>query len=332
MSNPLILAIFFCQGLGLDGRELQRRSQLAKAIGWGFVISQIIGPLLAYTSVYFLNWRGDNQIGFMVICCMAPTLVSGAVLAGRAGGDGATALILAVGLNLLGILTIPLNLKWSLGAVVRLDTAGLLLKLVLLVLVPAVIGQAIKKLQPEWARQQERLIRIVPVVALGIIVYLSCSSQADRLQELTLSHLGSLLLPSVTVHLLLLAAGYAGARYLLRLEEPSCRSLAIVLFVLRKPYQSPLPFGPLPSPKPIRWRSFPPWSSTQARSSVMGCWPLSGEKGEDGHLHGLATSINETSGLNTFLVQYRSVVCMILARVLCTKNKTREICLGCYES
>jgi len=228
MSNPLILAIFFCQGLGLDGRELQRRSQLAKAIGWGFVISQIIGPLLAYTSVYFLNWRGDNQIGFMVICCMAPTLVSGAVLAGRAGGDGATALILAVGLNLLGILTIPLNLKWSLGAVVRLDTAGLLLKLVLLVLVPAVIGQAIKKLQPEWARQQERLIRIVPVVALGIIVYLSCSSQADRLQELTLSHLGSLLLPSVTVHLLLLAAGYAGARYLLRLEEPSCRSLAIV--------------------------------------------------------------------------------------------------------
>ncbi len=228
MSNPLILAIFFFQGLGLDGRELRRRSQLAKAIGWGFVISQIIGPLLAYTSIYFLNWRGDNQIGFMVICCMAPTLVSGAVLANRAGGDSATALILAVGLNLVGILTIPLNLKWSLGAVVRLDTAGLLLKLLLLVLVPAVIGQTIKKLRPEWALQQERLIRTAPVVALGIIVYLSCSSQADRLHELTLSHLGSLFVPSVAVHLLLLAAGYAGARYLLGLEEPSCRSLAIV--------------------------------------------------------------------------------------------------------
>ncbi|MGD8916697.1 MAG: bile acid:sodium symporter [Syntrophobacterales bacterium] len=228
MSNPLIIAIFFCQGLGLEGRELRRKAQLAKAISWGFVISQIIGPLLAYAAVHVLNWRSDNQIGFMVICCMAPTLVSGAVLAGRAGGESATALILAVALNLLGILTIPLNLQWSLGAVVRLDTAGLLFKLVLLVLVPAVIGQAIKRLQPNWAHQQERFIRTAPIVALGIIVYLSCSSQADRLKELTLSYLGSLLLPSVVVHLLLLAAGYTGARYLFRLQEPACRSLAIV--------------------------------------------------------------------------------------------------------
>lgn len=197
-------------------------------MGWGFVISQIIGPLLAYAFVNFLDWRSDNQIGFMVICCMAPTLVSGAVLAVRAGGDGATALILAVGINLLGILTIPLNLQWSLGAVVRLDTPGLLLKLVLLVLVPAVIGQAIKRFQSDWASQQQRFIRTLPVVALGIIVYLSCSSQADRLKELTFSHLGSLLLPSVVVHLLLLAAGYTGARYLFQFQEPTCRSLAIV--------------------------------------------------------------------------------------------------------
>ena len=228
MSNPLIFLIFFCQGLGLEARELQKRTQLAKAFGWGFVISQIMAPVLAYFSVHFLNWQGDNQIGFVVICCMAPTLVSGAVLASRAGGDGATALILAVGLNLIGILTIPLNLQWTLGAVVRLDTVGLLLKLVLLVLFPAIIGQILKRSRPSWALKQERFIRTAPVVALGIIVYLSCSSQADRLRELTFSHLGSLLLPSVTVHLILLVAGYIGARYFFRLQEAACRSLAIV--------------------------------------------------------------------------------------------------------
>jgi predicted Na+-dependent transporter len=228
LSNPLIILIFFCQGLGLDTGQLQRPSQLAKAIGWGFVISQIIGPLLAYVSVYVLDWQSDNRIGFMVICCMAPTLVSGAVLAEKAGGDIVTALILAVGLNLLSILTIPFNLQWSLGAIVRLDTVGLLVKLVLLVLIPAVLGQVIKRLQPVWAGRRERFIRSVPVVALGIIVYLSCSSQADRLKELTLGHLGSLLLPSVVVHLLLLVAGYTGARYLFRLQEPASRSLTIV--------------------------------------------------------------------------------------------------------
>lgn len=228
VSNPLILAIFFCQGLGLEARELRSKSQLARAICWGFVVSQVIAPVLAYAAVHLLNWRTDNQVGFMVICCMAPTLVSGAVLAGRAGGDTATALILAVGLNLLGILTIPLNLQWALGAVVRLNAAGLLLNLVLLVLIPAVAGQTIKKIRPGWSAHQERFIRSVPVVALGIIVYLSCSSQADRLKDLTPSHLGSLLLPSVGVHLLLLAAGYTGARYFFRLQETACRSLAIV--------------------------------------------------------------------------------------------------------
>jgi predicted Na+-dependent transporter len=63
---------------------------------------------------------------------------------------------------------------------------------------------------------------------LGIIVYLSCSAQAGRLKELTITHFTSLLLPSVAVHLLLLAAAYTGARYLFRLQEPACRSLAIV--------------------------------------------------------------------------------------------------------
>ncbi|MEJ2431105.1 MAG: bile acid:sodium symporter, partial [Deltaproteobacteria bacterium] len=228
MLSPLIVVIFFCQGLGFERGELQRKSQLTKAIAWGFAISQIFGPLLAYAAVHLLNWRSDNQIGFILICSMAPTLVSGAVLAERAGSDVATAIILAVGLNLLGIVTIPLNLKWSLGAVVRLDAVGLLVNLVLLVLTPAVIGQTIKKVQPEWTGRQQRFIRTVPLLALGIIVYLSCASQADRLRELTLNNLGSLLLPSLAVHLSLLVAGYTGARHLFRLQEPACRSLAIV--------------------------------------------------------------------------------------------------------
>jgi predicted Na+-dependent transporter len=228
MSNPLILLIFFCQGLDLEAKEIQKGAQLLKALCWGFVISQILGPVLGYLMVQAQNWRAANQIGFILMCCMAPTLVSGAVLANRAGGDSATALILAVGINLLAILTIPINLNWSLGALVRLDAAGLFLKLIFLVLVPAVVGQVVRRQKPDWAEKEQRLRRNGPIIALGIIVYLSCSSQVDRLRDLTLGYLGSLLLPSVTVHLILLVIGYIGARYLLRIQEPACRSLAIV--------------------------------------------------------------------------------------------------------
>ena len=228
MTSPLILLIFFCQGLGIEGKELRKASQLFKTLAWGVAVSQVLGPLLGYSAVHILNWHSDNQVGFILICCMAPTLVSGTVLAIRAGGDGLTGLILAVGINLLGILTIPLNLNWLLGAVVRMDAVGLLLKLVVLVLLPAVGGQFLRQRKTAWAKRQRRLSQNVPIAALGIIVYLSCSSQADRLRELTLGHLGTLLIPSVAVHLSLLIVGYLGARYLIRIQESGCRSLAIV--------------------------------------------------------------------------------------------------------
>jgi predicted Na+-dependent transporter len=228
MTNPLILLIFLCQGLGLQAKQLSKGSQLIKAFCWGLVISQGMGPILGYLAVGALQLQADSQVGFIIICSMAPTLVSGAVLATKAGGDSATALVLAVGINLLGIVTIPLNLQWSLGAVVQLDTLGLLVKLVFLVLVPAVAGQLMRRWQPDWAHKQERYTRNIPVIALGIIVYMSCSSQADRLRELTLEHLGALLLPSVTVHLILLAVAYSVGKYLFRIQESASRSVAIV--------------------------------------------------------------------------------------------------------
>jgi predicted Na+-dependent transporter len=228
MTGPLILWIFFCQGLGLQGKEFRGGSQLLKTIAWGAVVSQVLGPLLGYSAGLFLSGNIDNRVGFILMCCMAPTLVSGTVLAIRAGGDGVTALVLAVGINLLGIATIPINLSWSLGAVVRLNTVGLLLNLVLLVLLPAVGGQVVRQWKPDWPRDHQGIIQHGPVVALGIIVYLSCAPQAGRLRELTLEHLAFLLVPAVAVHLSLLAVGYMGARYLFRIRESGCRSLAIV--------------------------------------------------------------------------------------------------------
>lgn len=226
--GPIIVLIFFCQGVGLEGKMLGKRAELLKILSWGFVVSQIMGPVLGYLFVHSLNWQSDKQVGFILICSMAPTLVSGTVIAGRAGGDGASAIVLAVGLNVLAIVAIPANLQWSLGAVVEVDEVGLFLKLLFLVLVPAVAGQFLGRWKPAVARRGGGLFRLVPIIALGTIVYLSCSSQAHRLKEVSSVQLGSLLAPSVLVHLALLGAGYAGARYPLGIQESACRSLAIV--------------------------------------------------------------------------------------------------------
>lgn len=223
-----IVAIFLCQGASTDGRTFRRVKPYLKALTWGFVVAHALAPLLAWLAVRAMHWQGDDRVGFLLICCMAPTLVSGIVIATQADGDRATALILTVVLNLAAVLTIPFNLRWTLGADVALDQWALLRKLVLYILVPAGIGQAFRLVKPQVIARHPNILKYTPVLMLGATVFVSLSQQADNLRQLEMLKVVSLALPSLAVHYVLLVVAYAGARLALGLPRADCRSLAFV--------------------------------------------------------------------------------------------------------
>jgi predicted Na+-dependent transporter len=228
LSSYFIILIFLFQGAGLTGRQLLSKKQLLGLLVWGAVVSQLLGPVTGYAVVKLLGWEADLYVGFLLICCMAPTLVSGIVMATRAGGDAQSAIFITVALNLLAIFIIPLNLSWLLGAVVPVDQGGLFFKLVTLVLIPSLAGYLFRQWRGEWVERGRGLIQYGPIAALAVVIYLTLSPQAERIREVEALQIAAILLPSLLAHLVLLLAGYFGGRYLFRIEEAANRSLAIV--------------------------------------------------------------------------------------------------------
>ncbi len=228
VTAPLIAMIFLCQGMDLNPAGLVMGRRLLKALGWGLLVSQLLGPLVGFGLGRLLPWSESNRIGFVLMCCMAPTLVSGAVLAIRAGGDGAAALLAAVALNLLGVVTVPYNLSLFLGADVALDAAALVRKLLLIVMAPAVLGHLLRRWRPGWAAASGSWLKNVPVILFGLVIYVGFSPQAGRLGGLQASDVLLLVAAAILGHGLLLATAYGGGRWVFHLGEGYCRSISIL--------------------------------------------------------------------------------------------------------
>ncbi len=228
-AGPLFIGlIFFCQGMAFKPNEAPGGRELVRLVIWGLILSQVLGPLAGLAGAHLLPLGTEEGIGLILMCSMAPTLVSGAVLAERAGGDWAAAIILAVGLNLIAVLTIPLNLGWLLGQSVQIDAMGLLFKLVALVLVPALVGHGLGRAWPGGVVSLAGVLKYVPVVGIATLVYMSVASNNEALLAMEPEVFLLLLAAALFAHLLLLVMGYAVARRPMGLPPRSARSLAIV--------------------------------------------------------------------------------------------------------
>jgi predicted Na+-dependent transporter len=174
------------------------------------------------------GWTGDARVGFILAGCMGPTLVTGVVIATQANGQRTTAIVLTVVLSLLTVVTIPLTLRWALGQSVKIDQGGLLLKLVVTLLLPAVAGHVWAVHYPRQTARLAGVVKYLPVGLMGTLVYLSLAEQSANLRGMSWRLALQLVVAALAVHYLLLGVGYSGARWGLRAGEGRSRALAIV--------------------------------------------------------------------------------------------------------
>lgn len=228
LSQVLLVVIFLCQGLTFKPSAEASLWGYVPLFLWGVAVNQALAPWLGVWGAGFLPVSESYRVGLILMCCMAPTLVSGAVLAIRAGGDAAAAMLLAVGINVLAVFTVPLNLSLTLGADFELDAWSLLFKLFFLVLVPAVAGNLFGRWRPGLTASWHGPAKQIPIFALATIVYMAISKQSQQLDNLSLLDLVSLSAASLVIHFLLLIVALVVSVRILRLPTPASRSLALV--------------------------------------------------------------------------------------------------------
>jgi sodium/bile acid cotransporter 7 len=230
LSGPITFLVFILQGLSIDLKNFARGGRIVRVFLWGFVLAYVLAPLLGFACAAAFRLKADDLVGFLLICSMTPTIASGVIVSARAGGARTTAIALTVVLTLAGLLVIPFILSVLLARSVQLRVADLARQLTLTVLVPTLLGQAVRRIFPSLVERPaiRRLNKDAPAVLIGLTIYLSLAPQAGKLLHVSAARLLVLVLAAGIVHGVLLVGGYLFAKKPLAIDRPRCLAVAFV--------------------------------------------------------------------------------------------------------
>lgn len=207
--NPLLGIIMFGMGLTLSFSDFKVVFQNPKNVLIGCLAQFIIMPLVAWVLVKLFNLPADLALGVILVgCCPGGTASN--VIAFLAKGDVALSVGMTACSTLLAPILTPL-LVWVLaGTMVDVDTVGMLLSIVYVVILPIVIGLIIQKTLPGLTKRVVQYLPAFSSLMISFVVALIISHTAANLLA------GGLIIVLVVIlhNLLGLSIGYGVATLL----------------------------------------------------------------------------------------------------------------------
>lgn len=207
--NPLLGVIMFGMGLTLSFSDFKVVFQNPKNVLIGCLAQFIIMPSVAWVLVKLFNLPPDLALGVILVgCCPGGTASN--VIAFLAKGDVALSVGMTACSTLLAPILTPL-LVWVLaGTMVDVDTVGMLLSIVYVVILPIVIGLIIQKTLPGLTKRVVQYLPAFSSLMISFVVALIISHTAANLLA------GGLIIVLVVIlhNLLGLSIGYGVATLL----------------------------------------------------------------------------------------------------------------------
>lgn len=182
-----MVVIFFFSGLILQGAQIRTgitdTTPILAALGLIFVAAPFTGAVFG-----LLHLNVGLTLGIFLVAVMPTTISTGVVMTGAAGGNPANAFAVTLLANGLAVFTIPLSLGLLLSlidtqAVVTIDKAAIMLKLIFLVLTPLGLSLGLKRLIRPISHRLGPIFQVSIQVLIIAIVWMSLShSKAAILQ------------------------------------------------------------------------------------------------------------------------------------------------------
>lgn len=211
----MVVTIFLINGYQTRFKELPRGRRILSASIIAILISLLISPLIGLAVVSSVSLPIGAAMGLVVMATVPPTLSSGIVMTGIAGGNVAKALFLTILLNLVGVFTVPFMLQLTLDSIgiIPISPLPLLKQLILIVLIPFLVGMFLKSVAHIPSRHW--FLRYLPSSCVIATVWMSISASADTLKELDFQLLLLIVVGAIAVHGALLLLCWL-SRYLYR--------------------------------------------------------------------------------------------------------------------
>ena len=217
----LLVAAVAGMGLTLSPKDFQIVLSRPKDILIGCLAQFTIMPLLAWLLTLAFSLPKELALGVILVgCCPGGTASN--VITYLAKGDLALSVGMTACSTLLAPIVTPLLVWLMAGTMVNVDTLGMLLSIVYVVIAPIIAGLLCQHFLPRLTKNVTPYLPAFSSLAIAITVGIVVSHNADRLM------LGGMIVILVVIlhNLLGLSLGFAIGR-LLRLEKPKCVALSI---------------------------------------------------------------------------------------------------------
>ena len=219
--NPMLGVIMFGMGLTLSPQDFRIVFSRPKDIIIGCMAQFTVMPLLALGLSWAFALPKELALGVILVgCCPGGTASN--VITYLAKGDLALSVGMTATSTLLAPLLTPL-LVWLLaGTMVEVDTIGMLLSIVYVVIAPIVVGLIFQRYLPKFTKSTVPYLPAFSSIVIAFVVGIVVSHNADRLLVG-----GMIVVLVVMLHNLCgLSLGYIIGR-LLGLAEPKKRAISI---------------------------------------------------------------------------------------------------------
>ena len=219
--NPMLGVIMFGMGLTLSPQDFRIVFSRPKDIIIGCLAQFTIMPLLALGLSWAFALPKELALGVILVgCCPGGTASN--VITYLAKGDLALSVGMTATSTLLAPLLTPLLVLVLAGTMVEVDTIGMLLSIVYVVIAPIAVGLIFQRYLPKFTKEIVPYLPAFSSIAIALVVGIIVSHNADRLLVS-----GMVVVLVVILHNLCgLSLGYVIGR-LLGLAEPKKRAISI---------------------------------------------------------------------------------------------------------
>ncbi len=217
----LLMIVMFGMGLTIRIDDFKVVFTRPKDVIVGCIAQFTIMPMTAYVLAKAFGLEAGLMAGVILVgCCPGGTASN--VISYFAKGDVALSVGMTAVNTLLAPLVTPFLVFLALNETVEVDTVGMFLSMVKVVLAPLILGFAITYLRPEVTDKASGALPLISVMAIALIVMCVISHSVDRLMTCGLA-----VFAVVALHNLIgYAAGY-GASILAGMDRTRRRTLAI---------------------------------------------------------------------------------------------------------
>lgn len=248
----LFALITFIGGLGISSGDFFKVIRRPKTILIFILGANFIMPMLSWTVANLLFPHQEAIITGLILLMAIPTAVTGYIWSSIYKGSGALSLTLILISTILAPLTTPYTVRLLARTSVQINTTGMMISLLLMVVLPSMAGILINNLTKGRVNDHVApCLRPFSKIGLFFIIVINTSQVADRLLE----NASWLYLPIALASALLAVSGYPISHYLgkiagLSVEESKSItfatamrniSAALVLAIAYFPPESALP-------------------------------------------------------------------------------------------